>query len=324
MSSTQKPFALFNTCRKSAKASANNALRATLLVLATMAVMFSSATAAVEARKLLQDTDTLPSEDVLSERELKGEAMAPASASPPPTTAMEEVPMSVEEGEVPMRRKLLQELGNGPVPSDEDNFLGEVLDEIEEALAPAPAPATTTMAEEEGEEEVSPPFRKLLQMGMGDMMPDVTGMPDPLPPSGSATMGEAPAPAPAVVTTAEEEIVDEAVIPPGRKLLQEKSEVVMDESIAIPPAEAPAMAPAPSEDLSTMTIEETPGRKLLQEELEPAVNSEEQQEVPTAMEGEEDAAAAEAPSPIIGTFEITTITGTITSEDYDPNGTGPN
>ena len=322
MSSTQKPFALFNTCRKSAKASANNALRATLLVLATMAVMFSSATAAVEARKLLQDTDTLPSEDVLSERELKGEAMAPASASPPPTTAMEEVPMSVEDGEVPMRRKLLQELGNGPVPSDEDNFLGEVLDEIEEALAPAPAPATTTMAEEEGEEEVLPPFRKLLQMG--DMMPDVTGMPDPLPPSGSATMGEAPAPAPAVVTTAEEEIVDEAVIPPGRKLLQEKSEVVMDESIAIPPAEAPAMAPAPSEDLSTMTIEETPGRKLLQEELEPAVNSEEQQEVPTAMEGEEDAAAAEAPSPIIGTFEITTITGTITSEDYDPNGTGPN
>ena len=232
--------------------------------------------------------------------------------------------MSVEEGEVPMRRKLLQELGNGPVPSDEDNFLGEVLDEIEEALAPAPAPATTTMAEEEGGEEVLPPFRKLLQMGMGDMMPDVTGMPDPLPPSGSATMGEAPAPAPAVVTTAEEEIVDEAVIPPGRKLLQEKGEVVMDESIAIPPAEAPAMAPAPSEDLSTMTIEETPGRKLLQEELEPVVNGEEQQEVPTTMEGEEDAAAAEAPSPIIGTFEITTITGTITSEDYDPNGTGPN
>ncbi len=325
MSSTQKPFALFNACRKNAKASANNALRALLLVLATMAVMFSSVTVAVEARKL-QDTNTLPSEDVLSERELKGEAMAPSSSAPTTTTtaAMEEVPMSVEEGEVPMRRKLLQELGNGPVPSDEDNFLGEVLDEIEEALAPAPAPATTTMAEEEGEEEVLPPFRKLLQMGMGDMMPDVTGMPDPLPPSGSATMGEAPAPAPAVVTTAEEEIVDEAVIPPGRKLLQEKGEVVMDESIAIPPAEAPAMAPAPSEDLSTMTIEETPGRKLLQEELEPVVNGEEQQEVPTTMEGEEDAAAAEAPSPIIGTFEITTITGTITSEDYDPNGTGPN
>ena len=325
MSSTQKPSALFNACRKNAKASANNALRALLLVLATMAVMFSFfATVAVEARKL-QDTNTLPSEDVLSERELKSEAMAPSSSAPTTTTtAMEEVPMSVEEGEVPMRRKLLQELGNGPVPSDEDNFLGEVLDEIEEALAPAPAPATTTMAEEEGGEEVLPPFRKLLQMGMGDMMPDVTGMPDPLPPSGSATMGEAPAPAPAVVTTAEEEIVDEAVIPPGRKLLQEKGEVVMDESIAIPPAEAPAMAPAPSEDLSTMTIEETPGRKLLQEELEPVVNGEEQQEVPTTMEGEEDAAAAEAPSPIIGTFEITTITGTITSEDYDPNGTGPN
>ena len=325
MSSNQKkPFALFNACRKNAKASANNALRATLLVLATMAVMFSSATVAVEARKLLQDTDTLPSEDVLSERELKGEAMAPAPA-PTTTTAMEEVPMSVEEGEVPMRRKLLQELGNGPVPSDEDNFLGEVLDEIEEALAPAPAPATTPMAEEGGEEgEVLPPVRKLLQMGMGDMMPDVTGMPDPLPPTGSAMMGEAPAPAPAVVTTTEEEIVDEAVIPPGRKLLQEEGEVVMDESIAIPPAEAPAMAPAPSEDLSTMTVEETPGRKLLQEELEPLVNGEEQQEVPPTMEGEDDAAAAEAPAPIIGTFEITTITGTITSEDYDPNGTGPN
>ena len=73
-----------------------------------------------------------------------------------------------------------------------------------------------------------------------------------------------------------------------------------------------------------MTIEETPGRKLLQEELEPVVNGEEQQEVPPTMEGEEDAAAAEAPAPIIGTFEITTITGTITSEDYDRNGTGPN
>jgi len=147
MSSTQKPFALLNACRKNAKASANNALRALLLVLAS--VMFSSATVAVEARKL-QDTNTLPSEDVLSERELKGEAMAPSSSVPTTTTtaAMEEVPMSVEEGEVPMRRKLLQELGNGPVPSDEDNFLGEVLDEIEEALAPAPAPATTTMAEE--------------------------------------------------------------------------------------------------------------------------------------------------------------------------------
>ena len=321
MSSTQKPFALLNACRKNAKASANNALRALLLVLAS--VMFSSATVAVEARKL-QDTNTLPSEDVLSERELKGEAMAPAPA-PTTTTAMEEVPMSVEGGEVPMRRKLLQELGNGPVPSGEDNFLGEVLDEIEEALAPAPAPATTPMTEEGGEEEeVLPPVRKLLQMGMGDMMPDVTGMPDPLPPTGSAMMGEAPAPAPAVVTTTEEEIVDEAVIPPGRKLLQEEGEVVMDESIAIPPAEAPAMAPAPSEDLSTMTVEETPGRKLLQEEIEPVVNGEEQQEVPPTMEGEDDAAAAEAPAPIIGTFEITTITGTITSEDYDPNGTGPN
>ena len=35
-------------------------------------------------------------------------------------------------------------------------------------------------------------------------------------------------------------------------------------------------------------------------------------------------ATAEAPSPVVGTFEITTITGTITSDDYDPDGTGPN
>ena len=104
----------------------------------------------------------------------------------------------------------------------------------------------------------------------------------------------------------------------------------MDEVIAVPPteapiAEAPAPAPAPIEDIG-MIVEETPGRKLLQEELEPqpVINGEEEQEVPPTTEEEE--ATAEAPSPIIGTFEITTITGTITAaeEDYDPDMTGPN
>jgi hypothetical protein len=74
-----------------------------------------------------------------------------------------------------------------------------------------------------------------------------------------------------------------------------------------------------------MIVEETTGRKLLQEELEPqpVINGEEEQEVPPTTEEEE--ATAEAPSPIIGTFEITTITGTITAaEDYDPDMTGPN
>jgi len=139
-------------------------------------------------------------------------------------------------------------------------------------------------------------------------------------------VGEAPAPAPTATT--DEEILDEEVIPPVRKLLQEEGDVMMDEVIAVPPteapiAEAPAPAPAPIEDIG-MIVEETPGRKLLQEELEPqpVINGEEQEVPPTT---EEEEVTAEAPSPIIGTFEITTVTGTITAaEDYDPNGTGPN
>ena len=103
---------------------------------------------------------------------------------------------------------------------------------------------------------------------------------------------------------------------------------MMDEVIAVPPteapiAEAPAPAPAPIEDIG-MIVEETPGRKLLQEELEPqpVINGEEQEVPPTT---EEEEVTAEAPSQIIVTFEITTVTGTITAaEDYDPNGTGPN
>ncbi len=104
-------------------------------------------------------------------------AMAPAPAPAPTMMTMEEESIVVErEGEVPAkkrRRSLLQELGNGPVPSFGEEILGEIYDEM---FAPAPAPATTTE-----EEEILPPVRrKLLQMVEG-MMPDMTGMPDPLP-----------------------------------------------------------------------------------------------------------------------------------------------
>lgn len=303
----------------------------TLLVLATTAMLFSGVgfLKGVEGRKLLQE-ETSPSEDILEEQDLTGGeygmAMAPAPAPAPTMMTMEEESIVVEgEGEVPAkrRRSLLQELGNGPVPSGEE-ILGEIYDIYDEMFAPAPAPATTTE-----EEEILPPVRrKLLQM-MEGMMPDMTGMPDPLPSTGDGAtdVGEAPAPAPTATT--EEEILDEEVIPPVRKLLQEEGDVIMDEVIAVPPTEAPiAEAPAPEpaaiEDIG-MIVEETPGRKLLQEELEPqpVINGEEEQEVPPTTEEEE--AAAEAPSPIIGTFAITTITGSITAaEDYDPNGTGPN
>ena len=252
-------------------------------------------------------------------------AMAPAPAPAPTMMTMEEESIVVEgEGEVPAkrRRSLLQELGNGPVPSGEE-ILGEIYDIYDEMFAPAPSPATTTE-----EEEILPPVRrKLLQM-MEGMMPDMTGMPDPLPSTGDGAMDEGEAPSPAPTATTDEEILDEEVIPPVRKLLQEEGDVIMDEVIAVPPTEAPIAegpAPAPIEDIG-MIVEETPGRKLLQEELEPqpVINGEEEQEVPPTTEEEE--ATAEAPSPIIGTFEITTITGTITAaeEDYDPDMTGPN
>ena len=137
----------------------------------------------VEGRKLLQE-ETFPSEDILEEQDLTGGdygmAMAPAQA-PVPTmmTTEEESTIVVEGGEVPAkkrRRSLLQELGNGPVPSFGEEILGEIYDVYDEMFAPAPA--TTT---EEGEEEILPPVRrKLLQM-MEGMMPDMTGMPDPLP-----------------------------------------------------------------------------------------------------------------------------------------------
>ena len=300
----------------------------TLLVLAT-AVLFSAGfLKGVEGRKLLQEEETFPSEDILEEQDLIGEeyamAMAPAPAPAPTMMTMEEESIVVEgEGEVPAkrRRSLLQELGNGPVPSGEE-ILGEIYDIYDEMFAPAPSPATTTE-----EEEILPPVRrKLLQM-MEGMMPDVTGMPDPLPSTGDGAMDEGEAPSPAPTATTDEEILDEEVIPPVRKLLQEEGDVIMDEVIAVPATEAPiaeAPAPAPIEDIG-MIVEETPGRKLLQEELEPqpVINGEEEQEVPPTTEEEE--ATAEAPSPIIGTFEITTITGTITAaEDYDPDMTGPN
>ena len=300
----------------------------TLLVLATAMLFSVGFLKGVEGRKLLQEEETFPSEDILEEQDLIGEeyamAMAPAPAPAPTMMKMEEESIVVEgEGEVPAkrRRSLLQELGNGPVPSGEE-ILGEIYDIYDEMFAPAPSPATTTE-----EEEILPPVRrKLLQM-MEGMMPDMTGMPDPLPSTGDGAMDEGEAPSPAPTATTDEEILDEEVIPPVRKLLQEEGDVIMDEVIAVPATEAPiaeAPAPAPIEDIG-MIVEETPGRKLLQEELEPqpVINGEEEQEVPPTTEEEE--ATAEAPSPIIGTFEITTITGTITAaEDYDPDMTGPN
>ena len=245
-----------------------------------------SVEAARFGRKLLQDV-SLPSEDVLSGEEAM--AMAPAPGPAPMTSTMEEEEEEEEEEPTILdeptkrRRSLLQELGNGPVPSD-DGILGEVVDGIEDVFAPAPAP--TTMEEEE--EDLPPVRRKLLQV-MGTpameegMMPDMTGMMDPLPGTGMMDMGEAPAPAPAPAP-ADAEIIDDEIIPPGRKLLQQEEEEPMppvDESIALPPTES-IIAEAPAE------------------------------------------ATAEAPSPVVGTFEITTITGTITSDDYDPDGTGPN
>ena len=303
-----------------------------LLFCASFSSVSVEANAARFGRKLLQDV-SLPSEDVLSGEEAM--AMAPAPGPTPMTSTMEEEEEEEEEPTIlneptKRRRSLLQELGNGPVPSD-DGILGEVVDGIEEVFAPAPAP--TTMEDDDEEEDLPPVRRKLLQV-MGTpameegMMPDMTGMMDPLPGTGMMNMGEAPSPAPAPAP-ADADIIDDEIIPPGRKLLQEEGDVIMDEVIAVPPTEAPiAEAPAPEpaaiEDIG-MIVEETPGRKLLQEELEPqpVINGEEEQEVPPTTEEEE--AAAEAPSPIIGTFAITTITGSITAaEDYDPNGTGPN
>ena len=257
-----------------------------LLFCASFSSVSVEANAARFGRKLLQDV-SLPSEDVLSGEEAM--AMAPAPGPTPMTSTMEEEEEEEEEPTIldeptKRRRSLLQELGNGPVPSD-DGILGEVVDGIEEVFAPAPAP--TTM-EDDDDEDLPPVRRKLLQV-MGTpameegMMPDMTGMMDPLPGTGMMDMGEAPSPAPAPAP-ADADIIDDEIIPPGRKLLQEEEEEPMppvDESIALPPTES-IIAEAPAE------------------------------------------ATAEAPSPVVGTFEITTITGTITSDDYDPDGTGPN
>ena len=311
-----------------------------LLFFACFFCAFSSVSVEAAARfgrKLLQDV-SLPSEDVLSGEEAM--AMAPAPGPAPMTSTMEEEEEEEEEEPTILdeptkrRRSLLQELGNGPVPSD-DGILGEVVDGIEEVFAPAPAP--TTM-EDDDEEDLPPVRRKLLQV-MGTpameegMMPDVTGMMDPLPGTGMMDMGEAPSPAPAPAP-ADADIIDDEIIPPGRKLLQEEEEEPMppvDESIALPPtesiiAEAPAPAPAPMEDIGL--VEEMPGRKLLQEEEEeptpPADESIALSPTESIIAEAPAEATAEAPSPVVGTFEITTITGTITSDDYDPDGTGPN
>ena len=308
-----------------------------LLFCASFSSVSVEANAARFGRKLLQDV-SLPSEDVLSGEEAM--AMAPAPGPTPMTSTMEEEEEEEEEPTIldeptKRRRSLLQELGNGPVPSD-DGILGEVVDGIEEVFAPAPAP--TTM--EDGDEEDLPPVRRKLLQVMGTpameegMMPDMTGMMDPLPGTGMMNMGEAPSPAPAPAP-ADADIIDDEIIPPGRKLLQEEEEEPtppVDESIALPPtesiiAEAPAPAPAPMEDIGL--VEEMPGRKLLQEEEEeptpPADESIALSPTESIIAEAPAEATAEAPSPaVVGTFEITTITGTITSDDYDPDGTGPN
>ena len=333
----KKTMAAFSPHRKTTT-STTTRKNTTFFLVPLLFCAFSSVSVEAAARfgrKLLQDV-SLPSEDVLSGEEAM--AMAPAPGPAPMTSTMEE-----EEEEEPTildeptkrRRSLLQELGNGTVPSD-DGILGEVVDGIEEVFAPAPAP--TTM-EDDDEEDLPPVRRKLLQV-MGTpameegMMPDVTGMMDPLPGTGMMDMGEAPSPAPAPAP-ADADIIDDEIIPPGRKLLQEEEEEPMppvDESIALPPtesiiAEAPAPAPAPMEDIGL--VEEMPGRKLLQEEEEeptpPADESIALSPTESIIAEAPAEATAEAPSPaVVGTFEITTITGTITSDDYDPDGTGPN
>ena len=279
-------MAAFSPHRKTTTSTRKNA---TFFLVPLLFCAFSSVSVEAAARfgrKLLQDV-SLPSEDVLSGEEAM--AMAPAPGPAPMTSTMEEEEEEEEEEPTILdeptkrRRSLLQELGNGPVPS---SLLGEMVDGIEEVFAPAPAP--TTMEEQEEEEDLPPVRRKLLQV-MGTpameegMMPDMTGMMDPMPGTGMMDMGEAPSPAPAPAP-ADADIIDDEIISPGRKLLQEEEEEPMppvDESIALPPTES-IIAEAPAE------------------------------------------ATAEAPSPVVGTFEITTITGTITSDDYDPDGTGPN
>jgi hypothetical protein len=330
-------MAAFSPHRKTTTSTRKNA---TFFLVPLLFCAFSSVSVEAAARfgrKLLQDV-SLPSEDVSSGEEAM--AMAPAPGPAPMTSTMEEEEEEEEEEPTILdeptkrRRSLLQELGNGPVPS---SLLGEMVDGIEEVFAPAPAP--TTMEEQEEEEDLPPVRRKLLQV-MGTpameegMMPDMTGMMDPMPGTGMMDMGEAPSPAPAPAP-ADADIIDDEIIPPGRKLLQEEEEEPtppVDESIALPPtesiiAEAPAPAPAPMEDIGL--VEEMPGRKLLQEEEEeptpPADESIALSPTESIIAEAPAEATAEAPSPaVVGTFEITTITGTITSDDYDPDGTGPN
>ena len=166
----------------------------TLLVLATAMLFSVGFLKGVEGRKLLQEEETFPSEDILKEQDLIGGEYAMAMAPAPTMMTMEEESIVVEgEGEVPAkrRRSLLQELGNGPVPSGEE-ILGEIYDIYDEMFAPAPSPATTTE-----EEETLPPVRRTLLQMMEGMMPDMTGMPDPLPSTGDGAMDEGEAPSPA-------------------------------------------------------------------------------------------------------------------------------
>ena len=81
----------------------------TLLVLATAMLFSVGFLKGVEGRKLLQEEETFPSEDILEEQDLIGEeyamAMAPAPAPAPTMMTMEEESIVVEgEGEVPAKR----------------------------------------------------------------------------------------------------------------------------------------------------------------------------------------------------------------------------
>ena len=130
-----------------------------LLFCASFSSVSVEANAARFGRKLLQDV-SLPSEDVLSGEEAM--AMAPAPGPTPMTSTMEEEEEEEEEPTIldeptKRRRSLLQELGNGPVPSD-DGILGEVVDGIEDVFAPAPAP--TTM-EDDDDEDLPPGEKKI-------------------------------------------------------------------------------------------------------------------------------------------------------------------
>ena len=78
----------------------------TLLVLATAMLFSVGFLKGVEGRKLLQEEETFPSEDILEEQDLIGEEYAMAMAPAPTMRTTEEESIVVEgEGEVPAKRR---------------------------------------------------------------------------------------------------------------------------------------------------------------------------------------------------------------------------